>query len=181
MTNTSEVETKLVHTLQYIHCVFVVQTLKCTQCSRFAFSRSHATQTRSVSYCTCSMCSTGDSINSLPTHIQMQTLTRAHTGHGEVAVTVIGSCCQGQTHNSQLSVIIHHRSSCGLDACVCVCMCVIVGEIGKLLVIYFSLLRGERRNVEEGDRGEFEEARRRYAEWIEEKAKGRLMIIFDSC
>lgn len=39
-------------------------------------------------------------------------------------------------------------------------MCVIVGEIGKLLVIYFSMLKEERRNVEEekeeGKRGEFE-------------------------
>lgn len=90
-------------------------------------------------------------------------LTRACTytlkGHGKVAVTVIGSCCRGQSHNSQLSVIIHHGRSCGLDAsaCVCVCACayvhvcvcvrVIVGEIGKLLVIYFSMLKEDRRNV----------------------------------
>lgn len=104
------------------------------------------------------------------THACVCTVTRAHTGHREVAVTVIGSCCQGQTHNSQLSVIIHHRSSCGPDAssCVCVCacvrVCVIVREIGKLLVIYFSILKEERRNVEEeGKRREFEEARQRYA------------------
>lgn len=52
------------------------------------------------------------------------TLSQTHMGHGEVAVTVIGSCCRGRTHNSQLSVIIHHSSSRGLDASACVCVCV---------------------------------------------------------
>lgn len=52
----------------------------------------------------------------------------------------------------------------------CMYLCVIVGEIGKLLVIYFSNLKEERRNVEveegreEGERGEFEEGRQKYAE-----------------
>lgn len=41
-----------------------------------------------------------------------------------------------------------HVSVC---ACVCVYACVIVGEIGKLLVIDFSILKEGRRNVEEGD------------------------------
>lgn len=45
----------------------------------------------------------------------------------------------------------------------CMYLCVIVGEIGKLLVIYFSNLKEERRNVEVeegGRRGRGESLRR---------------------
>lgn len=62
------------------------------------------------------------------------------------------------------------------------CMCVIVGEIGKLLVIYFGILKEERRNVEEVEE---EEGRgvslRRPGRNMQSETKERLMIIFDSC
>lgn len=45
----------------------------------------------------------------------------------------------GRAHNGQLSVIMAHSSSRGLDACASARVCVSHrGEIGKLLVIYFS-------------------------------------------
>lgn len=58
---------------------------------------------------------------------------------------------------------------------VCACVCVIVGEIGKLLVTYFSILKEKGRNVKEeevkggkggGKKGEFEEAWQKYADRI---------------
>lgn len=114
----------------------------------------------------------------------MNTHALVHMGHGEVAVTVIGSCCWGQTHNSQLSVIILHSSLFAVwkplhvSVCVFVRVCVVDGEIGKLLVIYFSMLkrREGRGGGGWGGGGPAEKSRVN----IKRGKKGGLIIIFDS-
>lgn len=123
-------------------------------------------------------------LNQRLTHTQRCSCVSALTGHGEVAVTVIGSCCWGQTSDSQLSVIIYHRSSCGLDASACVCVCALVCVCVHAFVIVkeqayywlFHCIEKEKRNVEE--------ERVKGGSWTsteyECKRKWRLMIIFDT-
>lgn len=98
------------------------------------------------------------------THTQRCSCVSALTGHGEVAVTVIGSCCWGQTSDSQLSVIIYHRSSCGLDASACVCVCARVcvcacichSERASILLVISLHWKREEKCRGEGERGELD-------------------------
>jgi len=107
--------------------------------------------------------------NLLVTHIQILVLAHAnthkhtdadtHTGHREVAVTVIGSCCRRAKPAITNYLSLYSTAALAVwmpplvCVSVCVCVCVIVGEIGKLLVIYFSMLKRKEEKCREGGRG----------------------------